>query len=150
MKTCTKCGTTKDVSDFYTNRGVPYPSCKVCHRSHQQAYREANRERVRAQDRVGYRRRTYDLAPETIEDMRRIQGGVCAICEEGPPEWVDHDHRTGLVRGLLCKPCNWALGHLRDDPGILRRALLYISYYEAVQIDQLHEVVVGRNGHNRR
>ena len=59
--------------------------------------------------------------------MRRAQGGLCAICRQAPAVHVDHDHATGTVRGLLCFPCNAAIGHLRDDPQIMRRAAAYLE-----------------------
>ncbi len=146
MRTCTKCGESKALEEFYTSRGRRYPSCKVCHNAHQRAYRLANRAHVREQAAVNYRKRTYALDPEAIEALVQIQGGTCAICEQGKPEWVDHDHKTGLVRGLLCKPCNWALGQLKDDPAVVERALLYLRYYGAVQLDEIHNSVMARNG----
>jgi Recombination endonuclease VII len=53
--------------------------------------------------------------------MLAAQGGVCAVCEKPDPEHVDHDHETGVVRGMLCFNCNQALGNARDDVEVLRR-----------------------------
>jgi ribosomal protein L37E len=68
------------------------------------------------------RRRTklklkYGITPEDYERMFEEQGGVCAVCEKPSAKrlCVDHDHATGIVRGLLCTPCNLSLGYLRDD-----------------------------------
>lgn len=155
MKICSKCHVSKALDDFYTSRGKRYPSCKACHNAHQRAYRQANAEKVREQVRKNYIKRTYGITPEVWETLLRIQGGVCAICEEREPVWVDHDHRTGLVRGLLCKPCNWGLGQFRDDPAVLNRALMYTRYYELIRLDDLHREVgvirdhlVTSNGHH--
>lgn len=41
---------------------------------------------------------------------------------------IDHDHDTGKVRGLLCKSCNWALGHLKDNKETLYRLSAYLEY----------------------
>lgn len=70
-------------------------------------------------------RRKYGLTGDEYDRLLAAQGGLCAICRQ--PERlmgrgrvrrlaVDHDHRTGRVRGLLCASCNTILGHLRDDP----------------------------------
>lgn len=61
-------------------------------------------------------------------EMRlEAQGGRCLICDQIPDKIVvDHDHRTGVVRGLLCGPCNRALGHLRDQPGLCLAAAEYL------------------------
>jgi hypothetical protein len=65
---------------------------------------------------------------EAFDHYVERQEGRCPICE-----WplakpvVDHDHRTGAVRGLLCGPCNRGLGHFRDAPGLCDRAALYLQ-----------------------
>jgi hypothetical protein len=64
-----------------------------------------------------YRRRykllkKYGLTPEDYDTMLKQQQGVCALCKTAPENKnlaVDHDHRTGHVRGLLCDPCNRSL-----------------------------------------
>lgn len=40
---------------------------------------------------------------------------------------VDHDHRSGRVRGVLCDPCNIGIGGLRDDPSLLAAAIVYLE-----------------------
>ena len=41
--------------------------------------------------------------------------------------YIDHDHETGKVRGLLCLQCNTALGLLKDNPKVLKKALKYLT-----------------------
>ena len=56
-------------------------------------------------------KRRYGLTTEQVEAMRATQDGACAICEAKPERLsIDHCHETGRVRGLLCAPCNRALG----------------------------------------
>ena len=63
--------------------------------------------------------------------MLEQQGGGCAICEDPPNPnislHVDHDHGTGEIRGLLCVRCNNAVGLLRENPDLFRRAERYLS-----------------------
>lgn len=59
------------------------------------------------------------------------QKGRCAVCRLpesviGKSLSVDHCHKTGKVRGLLCNACNRALGFFRDNPTSLRRAIVYL------------------------
>lgn len=73
---------------------------------------------------------TYGI---TLADYRRMlhwQGGKCAICRRSPPKgkrlYVDHDHATGAVRGLLCNGCNVALGVIESNPARVRAAKAYM------------------------
>jgi hypothetical protein len=75
----------------------------------------------------------YGITPEQYDQMLLDQGGGCAICgseEEGRGKeflHVDHDHKTGKVRGLLCFGCNSGIGHLREDTEIMHSAIHYIE-----------------------
>jgi hypothetical protein len=80
------------------------------------------------------RRRGYGLEPAEYAVMLSDQDGLCSICHRGPGMralHVDHCHVTGLVRGLLCSPCNTAAGLLQDDPGLIRSLADYIERHAA-------------------
>lgn len=75
---------------------------------------------------------------QAIQEMEAAQGSKCAICLQtqmrigwlsGKPDAmaVDHDHKTGKIRGLLCDTCNRAIGMLKDNPDIMRAAASYIE-----------------------
>lgn len=84
-------------------------------------------------------RKNYGIGLQEWDDLFERQGGVCAICGQPSPTEkrlaVDHDHahcpgRTGCkgcVRGLLCQPCNHAIGFLSDSTELLRRAIDYLE-----------------------
>lgn len=71
--------------------------------------------------------RKYGLAREEYEYLKKKQGKLCAICRRRDHRYVDHDHKTGEVRGLLCQPCNTALGAFYEDPEVFHRALEYMT-----------------------
>jgi hypothetical protein len=84
----------------------------------------------------------FGLTLQDEAQMLAAQGGVCAICGSAASRknWrtqkedslhLDHDHRTGLVRGILCDNCNRAIGLLQDDPQVLTSAIVYLSRYAA-------------------
>lgn len=70
----------------------------------------------------------YGITIEQYDAMMAAQDGRCAICGVLPTRHlcVDHDHETGEVRGLLCEPCNFALGHMADDVDRLLAAAAYL------------------------
>lgn len=75
---------------------------------------------------------TFKITAEQYTQMLKHQQGVCAIChksEIGKSLAVDHCHRTGNVRGLLCMNCNLTLGHAQDSPDRLRQAALYLERF---------------------
>jgi len=64
--------------------------------------------------------------------MLVAQGNSCAICGAVEPSgcgnWhTDHNHDTGLTRGILCYHCNLGIGHFRDDPKRLMAAIAYLA-----------------------
>lgn len=113
----------------YNNHGCRCEPCKENRRSYAREWAQANPEK---------RRRTrlkflYDISPEEYAVRMFEQGCVCAICGEAqdkdtkrPFFHVDHCHKDGHVRGLLCRPCNQALGLLRDDPVRMQKATDYL------------------------
>jgi len=78
----------------------------------------------------------FDISLEEYNALLEKQHGVCAICGLGEssrdrkgkvrPLMVDHDHKTGKVRGLLCSKCNIGLGQFKDNPTVIKIALEYI------------------------
>lgn len=93
-------------------------------------YREANPEKYRN----AFLKRTYGISLEFYKGMLVAQGGACAICG-GPPTghgakrgiyYVDHDHVTGKIRGLLCHGCNLVLGYAKDRVDVLTRSVEYL------------------------
>ena len=83
-----------------------------------------------------YYKRVYRLSINEYLDLAEKQGFVCAICGKenfamGATHTgllvVDHDHKTGKVRGLLCHNCNRALGLLQDSPDTLKSAISYLE-----------------------
>lgn len=81
----------------------------------------------------------YGLTREDWNRMLDEQGGVCAICSTD--DWggrsdkpcVDHDHKTGQVRGLLCHACNRGLGSFADDVTLLDKASTYLQKWEPAE-----------------
>ena len=94
---------------------------------YQKKYREENRESKIAH----YYLSKYGLTPEQRADMFQKQEGKCAICrnpfQNALYTHVDHDHKTGKVRGMLCYSCNLLIGFAREDESVLLAAINYIK-----------------------
>jgi hypothetical protein len=86
---------------------------------------------------------SYGLTEHQYEALIEQQGGGCAICSRPPATTrrlaIDHDHATGIVRGILCGRCNTALGLFDDNPQLLREA---IAYLDTTPFDQLIETAI--------
>lgn len=90
----------------------------------------SNRDKAAILARKNHILTTYGLTIEQFDAMLADQGRACAICrstEHNGRNWhVDHDHTTGVVRGLLCRRCNLAIGFSADNPDILIAAAEYL------------------------
>lgn len=139
IRVCPKCGIEHD--------GTQY-RCRKCYAEWGREWRRNNRERsreivrnyqrrhpekIKRNDRSHHLRSTYGITLEEYENLFESQGRKCAICGSpssgGPGRnfHVDHDHKTGKVRGLLCCNCNFVVGHSLDNPEILMRAADYLN-----------------------
>lgn len=89
--------------------------------------------------------KVYGLPAGAYQALYEFQGGRCAICGRGrgisKRLAVDHDHRTGLVRGLVDANCNRMLGDLRDDLEAARRLVAYLENSPAARLNirAIHE-----------
>lgn len=117
VRVCTKCKEEKDLSFFYgpSPKGRIHSWCKSCLND-------------------SFRARKYGLSPSLYEALLTSQDGKCALCAipfpVGPGRRstrIDHSHKTGNVRGLLCHRCNIMLGMAEDDISLLERAIAYLE-----------------------
>ena len=134
MKRCRQCDVTKSVDQFkLLSKGSQKPGygwCIECTARYAAEYSRLRRidpdyiKKAR-QARI---RRVYGLTHEQYEAMGEVQEGRCYLCRRKPdnPLHVDHDHRNGSVRRLLCIQCNAALGMIDDDPELADRLAAYI------------------------
>jgi hypothetical protein len=98
--------------------------CKACRTKHR---------RSRADHYRDYElRKRYQITALEFDLMLAAQAGGCAICDvalnpDGGALSVDHCHTTGRVRGILCGPCNKAIGLFRDETRLLEKAVRYLK-----------------------
>ena len=122
MKKCSECKENKQLSDFSKNRsskdGLQF-ACKEC-RS-----RRGKSLRGRIQNKKDKAKKLYGLDLETAEMLRSLPCDICG--DMSSPSVIDHNHKTGEVRGSLCSSCNKGIGHLQDSPIIMKKALEYLE-----------------------
>ena len=108
--------------------------CLPCYEAKRRAERDNQRLRLRY---------SFGISLERYDELFRRQNGLCAICGKNEQAIrslkgsglargkkslaVDHSHKTGLIRGLLCHRCNIGLGHLDENPVFLARAIAYLA-----------------------
>lgn len=154
MRSCRVCLKSKSVEQFYkSNRQKDglNTECKSCALARMKEYNkhylslESTRERLsayrkkaRTTNTTTKRRefknalkRHYNMDVECWARLFHAQNGLCAVCSDsldgGRHTHVDHDHRTGRVRGLLCGHCNPLIGFCKENPQRLHSALAYLE-----------------------
>ena len=125
QKFCSRCQRHQSMSAFGRNATTADGLTTYCRPCHNAAGREALERKGGARD--YHLRRRYGLTSQRVDELIAAQGGLCAVCKVRPPEHVDHDHKTGRVRGVLCSGCNQGLGNFRDDTAALRAAIDYLE-----------------------
>ena len=114
--------------------------CKECIATKQKQYRLRTKDPI--QSRKNWSRQLkhrFGISVEEYEQMLVAQSGGCAICGcvnvDERRLAVDHDHKTGRIRGLLCHHCNVVLGHVNDSPARLRQLIAYIKKHSEQEGD---------------
>ncbi len=147
MKRCTVCGKTKPLDQFFVHKGpsrrrpVRSSHCKTCHMAKARKRYADEPDRYRNIYKKIVLKGRFGITLEDFEQMRQRCGDLCEIC--GRPETridsrhlsgnrtshlqVDHNHKTGSVRGLLCSNCNLMIGNARENPEILLAAIAYLQ-----------------------
>lgn len=136
-KRCTHCFEVLPLTGFRRRKKPPqrYDSwCRTCVVTESREFRRAN-PLTRDQYREKALRSRYGITGEQYLAMMANQGGRCLLCRALPApdanRWaqlhVDHCHRTGDVRALLCQNCNRGLGMFQEDPVVLRRAANWLE-----------------------
>ncbi len=97
--------------------------------------RNSNKNNIRIKERLSRYRKFFALSD--FENLLVIQENECAICKTSFGDiskpyalFIDHDHQTSIVRGLLCKNCNYGLGNFFDNPDLLFRAIQYLRKFQ--------------------
>lgn len=135
-----------------TKYGNPVYKCKKCKYQAVLKYRKINREKHLAQQRCydstnpkrrlsrfKERLKKFNITIEQYEEIYQKQNGLCAICKKDERRLnkskktklcIDHCHRTGKVRGLLCWKCNALLGHADDSIEIIDSSKAYLKFHQ--------------------
>lgn len=147
-KVCTACEQHKPLDAFYRKtNGRLFSRCKECTAADKAEYWKDNKEARLARQKAsgavvtptGLTRRAgwdmqsrYGMSEYEYRRRMKAQGFKCACCS-GPFDkiCIDHDHVTGVVRGLVCRGCNLMLGHAKDSIDVLRKAIKYLGRHKS-------------------
>jgi hypothetical protein len=133
VKICSKCKKEKSIDNYGKHKlgkdGI-HPTCTSCRTQIQKANRYVNGYPYQ----IKYK---YGITIEEYNSLINIQNHICPICTEifdldfksMKTPCIDHDHKTGKIRGILCRSCNIALGHTKEDIQRLKNLILYIEKY---------------------
>jgi len=159
VKNCPSCKQVKEDGEFYLSKasGKLCSYCKKCQsekyknyidnnpaarqrRNKRSAdYRAINGELVRYQIKNATYKKKYNVTYDFFLELLDKQEHKCAICEKKilckrfnnhDRAVLDHCHSTGKVRAVLCHMCNAAIGLLREDKSLVKKALEYLEYHD--------------------
>lgn len=131
MKSCSKCKEERPYGDFHKDKrhkdGLT-SHCKDCYnssrnrwlRNHYMGHKDYYRDRQ-------YRSK-YGITLKDFEEMSLKQEHKCDICKRFVKKLhIDHNHKTGKIRKLLCTNCNRGLGYAQEDIAVLENMIRYLK-----------------------
>jgi hypothetical protein len=140
-KVCNSCGVEKPLTEFWTKTekrvdgSLRYrPYCKECGiKDRLEKYHNNNGKELQKKRSFRSLLKSYGIDEEIYEQERVKQNYRCCLCGAHENEqhhkrlYVDHCHKTGKYRGLLCNLCNTGLGALKDNTEVLQKAIEYLN-----------------------
>ena len=131
FKICSKCKVPKPLDEFHKRNGGKYDRdhyCKFCaNAKHRIKYNTDLEYKERSKRRN--LKQLYSLSNDELNALHSISN--CQICNskliEKRKMYIDHNHKTGKIRGLLCPKCNNLLGNCNDNIEILKLAMSYLE-----------------------
>ena len=138
-KACTICGQRKLLSDFYKepkHKDGVHSCCKICFCERTNTYKKQNQGKIGKANKDLHLRKSFGIKLEQYKKMLVEQKGVCAICGKQETRKykskivrlsIDHNHKTGKIRGLLCHNCNMAIGHFEENIKFMLKAIQYLK-----------------------
>lgn len=139
QRECSKCQKTKSIKEFgkdSTQAGAGHSyKCKFCKRKWLLDYRSKNLDLYKRNNFKNDLKKNYGMTIEQYEAFYSLQKGCCASCGDHESTGkrklnVDHDHETGLIRGLLCNRCNPGIGYFNDSVERLAMAIRYLNKFK--------------------
>ena len=145
-KRCTKCKQLRLLSEFTKNKnakdGLQW-TCKPCAKKYYRIHKIKilenckkckGTESAKLKTRNTDLKRNFGITLEQYDEMLENQNGVCAICGginfDGRRLAVDHNHKTGKIRDLLCMNCNHFIGQAKENIIVLQSAINYLKRHE--------------------
>lgn len=143
-KKCNMCREVLSVEKFYkltfikkdgTKSKTIAWCCKDCNKKRGEKWRKENPRKVKAIDRKKYLKDEFNMTSAEYDNLLSSQNYCCKICGVHKDNVknhlsVDHCHKTGKIRGLLCIKCNSGIGFFNEDKGIINKAIKYLEEYE--------------------
>jgi len=151
-KKCISCKKYKPINNFHKDKNSKdslYCYCKTCVKKRTQAYYLKNKKKIIEKESKKYicnsldkhkaqkykrwvsMKYRYKITKEDYVELYNQQKGKCAICgcKTDKNLYIDHNHKSKKIRGLLCIKCNFGLGCFKDDIRVLERARKYLRRY---------------------
>ena len=158
LRICKTCGKEKAHNDFPKHKGYKEcirPHCIECRREKELAYHHKHKNDEtksykydKAKDKNKKLMSAYNITFEEYKTMIEVQDYKCCICGDilntdlkkrlAP---VDHCHKTGRIRGILCKDCNVGLGSFKDDIDVMNSAIQYIAANGVDSLSKAKELI---------
>ena len=106
---------------------------KDYHKRYYKVYYILRKEEYKIKSREKHLRRRYGINSDIYNSILKEQNFKCLVCDCNLKELkrnpdIDHNHKTGEVRGILCSNCNVAIGLLKEDTKLIKKALLYLEH----------------------